>query len=560
VLDSLADLVEKSLVVADFGARGRARYRLMETVREYARERLCESGDESDARRRHAGHFLSVAEQAAPGLQGPEQLLWLERLDEERENLRAAFEASLAAGEPDWAPRIVAALGWLWFLRGSYREGRAWWEWLPTDERVPAAIRARAAIEVGFLAEAQLDLGPARSILEAGLALARQSGDRGLIGAALARLGYLTMHEGRLDAAADLMQEALAHHRAADDRWGAAFDLMALGHVQLHRGDPAGAAPLSGESLELFRRLGDRWGIARALHGVGQVAFDRGDYVGAEAAWCERVELSRQLGAGTVLAHGLDLVGTAARMRGDWSRAAACYEESLPLRRSASDRRGTAWTLHYLGLAAGQAGDPARTRELLIESLAIRREIGEVGWIGLALEGFATLAAREGRAQTAIRLAGAATALRAVAWQPRTPVAEGDLRPWLDRARAQLGATAAALWKEGEALGLEGAVDLALSREAEGADGATPRARENGCALTAREREVAALIARGLSNRQIAEQLVIAPGTAGVHVAHVLGKLGVHTRAQVAAWAVEQGISYQRSVHATPGRGLTADG
>jgi predicted ATPase/DNA-binding CsgD family transcriptional regulator len=548
-LEILADLVGKSLVVADVAEGAPARYRLMETVREYAAEQLAASGVEADARRRHAAYFVSLAEQAEPALRGPDQLPWLDRLDRERENLRTAFDWSMSpGGDVTVGLRLVAALGWFWYLRGDHREGRDWWERpdRPVDEAALAGpLGARVLTAVGFLAATQYDLVPARRLLEAASALARRTGDRRLIGAALARLGYLTMHEERPDAAAELLGEALDHHRAADDAWGAAFVLMALGHVALHRGDPVGAAPLARESRALFRGLGDRWGVARALHGVGQAAFDLGDYGRAEAAWRERVELSRGIGARNALAHGLDLVGTAARRRGDRRRAAACYQESLRLRRAAGDHRATAWTLHYLALLACQDGDAARARPLLTESLALRREAGEPRWIALALEGFAGLAVVDGRPRAALRLAGAATALRAAADQPRTALEEADLRPWLERAEQRLGApVAAALQAEGEALGLEDAVDLLLSAAAEPGGAATrPPSDGEPERLTAREREVVGLIARGLSNRRIAERLVIAPGTAGVHVAHVLAKLGLHTRAQVAVWAVAHGLA-----------------
>jgi predicted ATPase/DNA-binding CsgD family transcriptional regulator len=552
-LGVLADLIEKSLVVADVAGRSPARYRLMETVREYAWERLRASGSEAQVRQRHADYFLDLAERAEPMLRGPDQMLWLDRLEVEHNNLRAAFEWLTRADDPCPPLRLAAALGWFWFLKGHRRDGRAWWQRLPASAEsaaVPAAARARALVAVGFLAEAEYDLAAARRMLEAGAELAQRSEDPRLVGTALARLGYLRMHEGRLDAAAELLDEALAHHRTVGDEWGAAFALMALAHVALHRGDPAGAAPLARQSLELFRPIGDRWGMARALHGVGQAAFDEGDYRRAEAAWRERVRLARELRLRPVLAHGLDLVGTAARLRGDWRRAVACYEESLSLRQAAGDRRGAAWTLHYLALGACHGGDAAKARTLLTESLAIRREVGEPRWVAVALEGFAALAVAEGRPRAAVRLDAAATALRG-AGEPRTPLEGSDLRPWLDRARAQLApAAAAALWAEGESLPVEDSVELALSNQPE--PGGTRRrpTGEVAAGLTAREREVVALIARGLTNRQIAERLVIAAGTAGVHVAHVLAKLDVHSRAQVAAWAVEHGLGAPAADHA----------
>jgi non-specific serine/threonine protein kinase len=276
--------------------------------------------------------------------------------------------------------------------------------------------------------------------------------------------------------------------------------------VPLRQGDvQRAAAPLS-EALTLFRETGDAWGIASALQGLGQIAFDQGDDARATALWSERLALSRELGNRGGTAHALELLGLIALRQREWRRAAARFHESLVLRQEMDDREGVAFSIQT----------------------------------------FARLAARF-RPERAVRLAGAAGALRAAIGARLSLADEAALEHDLAGARRRLGeAPAAAAWAAGEMLTVDQAIGEALvvARELEAPAPSSPNtARRHPDGLTPREREVAALAARGLSNREIAAHLVITEGTARIHVERVLGKLGLRSRAQLAAQAAEFGLA-----------------
>jgi non-specific serine/threonine protein kinase len=316
------------------------------------------------------------------------------------------------------------------------------------------------------------------------------------------------------------------------------------------------------DALRLFRQQGDRWGIAHVLLGLGQVALHRGDTGLAEECWEERLQLSRALANQTAVGHTLDLLAGLARRRGEHARAAARYEEALAIRRKVGDRGATAWVLQGMGELALERGDRAGAYAHLRESLLLRRDIDDHAGLVASLVAFARLAAVARRPRRALRLAGAAEALYRT-MGPTLAVqhySKGVLAtaltsdPDVDRARRLLGRTQrTAATEEGEALALTSviaeALDLGVELTAPAADPAPTAAVRQASAgptwndLTRRERDVAALLARGYTNRQIAAELVITEGSAHLHVVRLLSKLGFHTRAQVAAWAVGQGIA-----------------
>jgi non-specific serine/threonine protein kinase len=257
--------------------------------------------------------------------------------------------------------------------------------------------------------------------------------------------------------------------------------------------------------------------------------------------------LYREMGEPYGVALGLDGLGLVAQAQGDYARAAALYEEGLALYRAEQDRYGTAWSLQYLGLVAQAQGDHARAGALYREGLALRREMGDAAGVAQCLEGLATVAGAQDQAERAARLFGAAAALRASIGAPLSPTERADYEPTLAAARARLGEDAfAAASTEGRVMPLEQAVVYALAAaDPAGAPPSPPRepaVTGHLTLLSRREREVAVLIARGLTNRQIADELVITEWTADSHVRHILTKLGVRSRTQVAAWATEQGL------------------
>jgi hypothetical protein len=324
VLDGLAALVDHSLLRHVSQAAGEARFEMLETVREYARERL-EATEEGEALQdAHADYFLALAEQAAPALFGSDQAAWLARLAREQGNLRAAL-SWWRARDPERGLRLAAALGWFWRLHGDLEEGRVWLTGLvrASGARTPTAGKALAA--AALLAWLQRDNTAARALAAEGVDLCRQLGDvRGLV-EALREACRTAYQAGDLAAAERAGAESLALARALDDRTGIGRALDVLGSAARCANDYARAAELHGEALALFRDLCDTTGIAVQLSRLGYVAQAQGDLAGARGRYAESLALLRPLGndylAGRCLA-GLAGVAAAA---GEWRRAGRLF-------------------------------------------------------------------------------------------------------------------------------------------------------------------------------------------------------------------------------------------
>lgn len=468
VLDLLAHLVDNSLVAAETHS-GQARYRLLETVRQYGLERLREAGEVDDTRRRHRDAYLTLAEHVAPELLGPQQAPWFERLATEHDNLRAALAWSRA--EKDGAEagfRLTGALRWFWARRGYWREGREWLEAaLERSAEVPPPASSQALLGATHFAWRRGDYGLATTLGQRGLARCQELRDKNGSASFLSALGIVALLQGDYERATALCEETLNLSREQGNKSLMGTQLTHLGVVARYQGDYDRATALYGESLALFREIGDKWNIALALRTMGDVAIQQSDY----------------------------------------GRAAASFMESLILCRDVGDR-----------------------------------------WVSQGcLEGLASVASAQGHYRGAARLVGAAERLNESLGYRRHPRYQASYDQHMAPTRAALGDDAfAAAWAEGQSMTLEEAIEYALAST----EGAALKIQEKeklgkhaaADLLTAREREVAALIAQGLTNRQIAAKLVVTERTAETHVQNILNKLGFTSRAQVAAWAAEQGL------------------
>ncbi len=547
ILDVLSQLVDKSLVlVEDHG--GQARYRLQDTVRRYGRDRLLESGGQAEALARHRDWCLGLAERAEPELQGPDQQRWVRRLEVEHDNLREALAFALEGSSGDDALRMAAALWWFWHARGYLSEGRAWLRRaLAGSSHAPPGARARALYGAGFLAWRQGEYAQAQALGQESLAVARSRGDRLGMASAISLLEQVARARGDHERAEALPEESLALFREMGDTWGVATTLIMVGNAARLRGNYTRARAALEESLELFRSLGDASGGAATLHFLGLVARDQGDYERAEAAGRESLRLSRDLGDQSRVAFALHSLGLVARDRGEHAKAEALFNESLGLFRELADAWGITTVLVSLGVAARLRGDGARAAELLRQSLTLRRDLGDKSGIAECLAHLAGIAAAMRKPERAARLLGAAEALRGSIGAQLPPAHRADCERTAAIARKRLGKRAfAEAWAAGRQMTTEQAVADGLTAAAPAAEGAgAAAARIPGNVpgpLTSREREVAALIAQGHTNRDIASALVITEGTAANHVQHILNKLGLRSRAQIAAWAAEHGL------------------
>ncbi|HBY97938.1 MAG: tetratricopeptide repeat protein [Ardenticatenaceae bacterium] len=371
VLDLLSRLVDKSLVVMQ-ERDGEARFRLLEIVRQYAVEKLVESGEAEGLRARHVDFFLRLAEEAEPELTGAEQVTWLDRLELEHDNFRAALGGcDVAAGL-----RLAAALSSFWFFRGYWNEGRRWLgRVLERSESMRVSARAKALIGAERLARLQGDYRLAHSLCQESLALYREVGDRRGIASALYHFGMNVRRDDPAQARA-LFEESLAIWQELGDMAGVSSALIDLGRLAWTEGDGTTARALFEQALTIRRKLGDPWGIAYGLYLFGYLTFDQGRYAEARSLFEEGLALRRTLGDRQGIADTLIYLGDIAWAQGDVLEAQSLYEETLALYEELGDQRGVATVLWALGDVARAQGHYGRAASELNQSLALYRQLG----------------------------------------------------------------------------------------------------------------------------------------------------------------------------------------
>ena len=350
VLDRLTSLIDKNLVLAET-QRGLTRYGLLETVRLYARDRVRVSGEEPELRRQHLTYFRQLAQAAEPHLTGTEQRAWLERLESERDNLRAAL--SLPATSPTEVVEgllLAGALRRFWVFRGYLFEGRAWLsEHLsrPADESAMEA-RAKALNSAGHLAREQGDYAAARAAHEESLALYKEFSDRAGVATSLSCLGLISVEQGELAAARALLEQSLATWRELGDRYNTANLLNNLGVVAADEGDFASARALHEEALSIRRELPDRWSIAASFMNLAMVARNTGDFAAARTQYEEAEGIYRALGDTRTATRAWRQIALVLCDEGDYDGARALFAKSLASFQSLGDRTGECDTLYGL--------------------------------------------------------------------------------------------------------------------------------------------------------------------------------------------------------------------
>ena len=428
VLAGVESLVEKSLLRQAEGSGDEPRFVLLETILEYAEERLDTDAAAARNQSRYATYFPDLAEQAEPELTGQNQIVWLHRLDSEYENVRAVLERALGQGRNvPLAVRLAGAMWWFWSVRGQLSEGRRW-------------------LEMGL---GRLGPGTATMPLRA----------KALNGA-----GWLAFQQGDYASAQRFSAESLALSRDLGDQRGRAIALLTLGVVAFHEHDYVQAQERAQESLALFRGLGDRWGIGNVLVDLGNVACAQGDWLIARQRYEESLAQSQALGERQSMAYALGSLGIVASGQEDFAAAYTYYEACLSLLREVGDKYGIAITFKNLADVAYAQGDVAAARMRYIDSLEQYRELGHQRGIAGCLEGLAAGAGAEGQPRRAAWLFGAAEARRDASGAPLQP---GDRLTYsrdIAAARAQLDdATWEVAWAEGRAMSLEQVVAYALA-------------------------------------------------------------------------------------------------
>jgi predicted ATPase/DNA-binding CsgD family transcriptional regulator len=550
VLDLLAALVDKSLVTREPDALGQARFRMLDTIREYAADKLAQAGETAAFQQRLRDYVLTVAEHNfAVGL-ALVPASWQDRVDVFRRydvdgpNAWLALGQCLADGDLLAGLRISTAVRPCMLVRGEYTQGCEWIDVFlnaPGAASLPAEVRGAALIGRAQLM-ISVDPAAAEAPARTGLELCRQAGDTFWTATGLNALSEILVHTGHVDEAESLGQEARSTASEAGDGWNEGWALGILAAIAGARGQLRSAAELAAESIRVMREIEHYWGLARALLGLADVD----------------------------------------RLRGDHADARERYLEALSYLREVDSRPEIARCLSGLGRVAMDLGAFGTAREYLAESLRLSRTIGTRIGMARGLEAFAALAVHMDNAERAAVLAGAASALREAAGLP--PLAGARAERYLASARRGTNGdlAAAALWARGLALSPESAVGLALESPASDPLGAEPgplgdlpipashppgdipdiyadsagqkdgsgeshssgaRERRRVTApgsLTPREMEVAMFVASGRSNKAIAEELFISPATVARHIANIMSKLGFRTRTQIATWTLNR--------------------
>jgi predicted ATPase/DNA-binding NarL/FixJ family response regulator len=506
-LDQISSLVSKSLLIADTIGRAQARYRLLETIREYALEKLEESGETEQLRDRHLELYLARAEEAAPKLNDAYQKLWLNWLEGEHDNLRSALAWSLESGRIEAGLRIAIAIARFWEIRGYVPEGMVWFERLlaRTGEGLPRIVHAQALAYAGFMA---MFLGNAPACIAYGreaAAIAEKAGDEGnsILILALNAAGSGARMAGDYQTALDLDERTIQLLRASPGpTFFLGMSLMAGGDVAMELGAYDKALVLLNESLSLAQEAGDAFRIAHTFNTFGDLARYQGNYTKAKSYYEKSVALLREIGAGHDLAAFVRNLGRACLLLGNVERAGILFRESLAAHQAELNKAGMIECLIGLGAAAVMAGLSAAGACLLTAATAIRAQRAGSVW----------------------------------------PAKRMEIDQYLDLARARLPeAEFQSEQAAGHAMSLEQAVDYAqnLSFKPE----ITPEVRERPDSLTEREREVSALIGQGKTNSEIANELVLSKRTVEKHVGNILSKLGLTSRSQIVRWFMEHGVT-----------------
>jgi predicted ATPase/DNA-binding XRE family transcriptional regulator len=443
MLDGVESLLDKNLVrqsgqeEEDISITWEPRCEMLETIREYARERLEKSEEEEQTRRWHAEYCLALAETAESELHGPGQKEWLDRLEQEHDNLRAALQWSLGQAQVRYpgdrvdseerveiALRLCGTLGSFWEMHSHLSEGRKWLD-LALERGTAASPSARAKMlsEAGTLAKYQGDFARARLLFDESLAVRQELGDKKGIAASLNNLGTIAWNMGDYAGARLLFGESLAVRQELGDKQAIAASLSNLAAVCRHLGETDEARRFQEESLALMRELGNKRGIATALNNLGGAAWGQGDY----------------------------------------ATARLLFEESLALERELGHKSGIADSVCNLGEVLTAQGEYAPARLLHEESLRIRQQLGDRWGYAFSLEGFARLAYRQGEAWRATQLYGAAETLRQAISCPLSPGDHAKQDLITNHLRSQLGdVDFNNAWNLGQAMLLEEAVALAL--------------------------------------------------------------------------------------------------
>ena len=416
-LDVLSNLVDKSLVtIADRPPGQAVRYRLLEPIRQYALDRLREAGAETAVRDRHLAYFIDFAEQAERQLKSESQLRWLERLEREHDNMRAALEWSVREARHDSAGlRLAAALHLFWQRRYHWTEANRWLKQVIANYEAHDASHtrsgdlylARAIVARGWLAVYLQEYGHTRQSLERGLALAQESGDALTAARALGLLSFLDSYAGNVTAASQLAADSVARARQAGDSWLLAWSLHVFGRNYYNLGDEQAARVALAESEALYRKTGDRRSLAVHINNEAIIAENAGELELARQLFEEVLSIGQELADNELQLKAVANLAGLALVQGNISRAEQLYEQVLAQRRALGTQLLAGACLSGLARIRILQGDFEAAEQLLREGLTLSRGTERQGMLALSLAGLSRIYVERGQALQAARIWGA---------------------------------------------------------------------------------------------------------------------------------------------------------
>lgn len=568
ILDGIDTLLDNCLLQQGRQEEDEPRLMMLETVREYSLECLTANGELDAVKKAYVAYYQRCAQEGARKNFGVEQANWFAQLEREHDNLRTTLNWLLENGQAEQALRLSNDLFVFWLFLGYYSEGRRYLEQGLSEIEVSMEhtgnaglvehVRARSIQVLGMLVINLGDVVLAETLWEESVELFRELGDKR--GAAWSRLDLFApaMIRGEFARARRLLEESLALFRELGDRGGGvnvegggayplngqAEALYNLATVAMYQGEYARARSLVEESMTLFKKIAVSAPYTNWL--LAFVVFQQGDAVTARTLVEENLACIREEGLRAEIGVSLDLLARIALQQDDIATAYSSVEESVAFCRQVGDRDGLIEALCLSGKVATHQGDYVTAKTLYEESLGMMGDRDHKLFIAVALEGLAEVVALQGEPMWAVRLWGAAEPLRETMGTPMPPVE----RPQYERAvaamRTQVGENAFAIaWAEGRAMSVEQVlaarfpftvVQYALSQPAR-----TPVPYPD--ELTRREVEVLHLLAKGYTNVQIAQELVVSKLTISAHLRSIYSKLGVTSRSAATRYAIEHHLA-----------------
>jgi tetratricopeptide (TPR) repeat protein len=466
--DLVTQLVDKSLVMVDEQEDSR-RFKILETIRQYGIQKLVAADELDDTRRAHLDYYLELAEQNDPELRGARQLGSLATLDSEHDNLRSALRWSITKRKSDLALRLVAALGWYWFMRGFWNESAEWLtQCLTLDTDEFPSLKAKAIYRAGGLDIIRGKLTGKQEMVEDALEICLEHNSLEGIAWCLNLIGQFgTWGQLDVDKSEEFLNESIQVFNQLDDRWGVAWSTRYLGQIQDIKGDYEQCISFQLKAIETFEMIGDNWNSAHSLYLIGMSYLTYQDYDEARLSLVRGLEKCQLVEDKVMAAHALRGLGMLALQQNQLDEAYKQFEVALVALQKIGDLNCASRVLQGQGEMYIKLGDYPASAAKLRMSLAGFQELGTEFPICTVLAKFALLADALGDYRTAALLLAFIEKTLGESYV-EIPAFKEEHQTLVASARDKLGSESfQRLWTEGESLSLDSAIEIAMALQAD---------------------------------------------------------------------------------------------